>query len=297
MDVSTDAMVYAPSELILNEDGSVYHLRLRPEDLADTIVMVGDPERVPQVSKYFDKIELEVSSREFVTHTGYIGKKRITCISHGIGCDNIDIVLNELDALAAIDLEHRTNAEHPRVLDMVRIGTTGSLHPDLPVDSWVASSWAIGLDGLLNYYPYEQSPAQKAMLEAFLAHTGLSSELARPYTFKATDSLISKFTDRCFPGITLTAPGFYAPQGRMLRMGVKFDQLNDKYSTFHHAGEVVTNFEMETSAIYGLGTLGGHRVTTVCAVIANRLRKEYSKNAHTSVDGLIKFVLERLTHE
>lgn len=291
-----DRVDYAPSELILNDDGSVYHLRLKPEDLADTVILVGDPDRVAEVSKYFDKIEIKTHCREFVTHTGRIGNKRITCISHGIGCDNIDIVLNELDALASIDLKQRVNLENPRKLELIRIGTTGSLREELPVDSWVASSWAIGLDGLLNYYPYEPEPVQRDMVEAFIKHTGMHADLARPYAFKATESLVSKFTDRCTLGITLTAPGFYAPQGRILRQGVRFPELTDKYSTFSFGEHVVTNFEMESSAIYGLGTLAGHSVTTVCAVVANRLRKEYSSNARAAVDGLIKFVLERLLH-
>jgi len=290
-------VMYLDSELILNSDGSVYHLRLHPEQLADTVILVGDPERVSEVSKHFDTIEHKVQSREFVTHTGRIGGMHISCVSHGIGCDNIDIVLNELDALAGIDLENRCNLESPRSLNMVRIGTSGSLHQDLHVDNFVASAWAIGLDGLLNYYPYPKSEKQAVLENAFIQHTDYPDEYCRPYAFAADTELLSLFSDVCMPGITLTAPGFYAPQGRALRLGMNRQDLTNRFESFAGLGFPVTNFEMETSAIYGLAALGGHRACTVCAVIANRLQKAYSRNAHQTVDRLITFVLEKLVHE
>jgi uridine phosphorylase len=290
-------VMYPDSELILNDDGSVYHLRLRPEQLADTVILVGDPERVSAVSRHFDSIEHTVQSREFVTHTGWVGSTRISCVSHGIGCDNIDIVLNELDALAGIDLENRCNLEVPRSLTMVRIGTSGSLHPDLLVDNFVASAWAIGLDGLLNYYPYEKTLNQEEIESAFIRHCDYPQEYCRPYAFQADNELLALFESQCMPGITLTAPGFYAPQGRSLRLKVNRAELTQRFESFASLGYPVTNFEMETSAIYGLGSLGGHRACTVCAVIANRLQKAYSKNAHKTVDRLITFVLEKLVHE
>jgi uridine phosphorylase len=294
--ITNQASVYLPSELIINSDGSVYHLALRPEQLADTVILVGDPDRVARVSAHFDRIEHKVQNREFVTHTGWIGSKRISCLSHGIGCDNIDIVLNEIDALAAINLKERVNLDHPRSLDLIRIGTSGALSPDVPVDSWVVSNWAIGLDGLLNYYPYAKSAEQMNMEALFIENTGYPSELCRPYAFKADEGFAQLFANKCIPGITLTAPGFYAPQGRVLRWGAKHTDLIQRFEQFCNAGLSVTNFEMETSAIYGMAHLGGHRACTVCGIIANRYNKTYSESPADTVDKLIKFVLEKVCH-
>lgn len=282
------------SELILNTDGSIYHLHLRPEDIAETIIVVGDQDRVSAVSKHFDKIDFKMQNREFVTHTGHIGNKRLTALSTGIGTDNIDIVLNELDALVNIDLKERVAKEKHTSLNIIRIGTSGSLQPDIPVDSFLLSTHGLGFDGLMNYYNVEQSEENRKLVDAFMAHTNWNKELARPSLFNGSEKLIAKLEQGMFKGITATAPGFYAPQGRELRLKATMQGLNEKLTLFNHNGNRITNFEMETSALFGLGHALGHECATVCAIIANRIEKQYSKDYKKTVEKLIATVLERI---
>lgn len=285
----------APSELIITPDGEIYHLKLRPEHLADNVIVVGDQSRVAEISAHFDKVEHRVQNREFVTHTGTYRGKRISAISTGIGTDNIDIVLNELDALVNIDLETRTIKAEKKSLRIVRIGTSGALQGDIPVDTFVASSHGMGFDGLLNYYSGLDAIDQPAIAKAFMAHSGWTPNLPYPYVVKADAQLLQTIAHDMRQGITATAPGFYGPQGRQLRLVPALPDLNEKLGSFRHEGLMVTNFEMETSALYGLGGLLGHQTCTVCAIIANRVRGEYSKDYHPAVDRLIRTVLERLT--
>lgn len=287
-------MPIAESELILNPDGSVYHLHLRPEQLAPNVIVVGDQGRVETVSAHFQSIEHKVSNREFVTHTGVFSGKRFTVLSTGIGTDNIDIVLNELDALVNIDLASRTVKTQKTSLNIVRIGTSGALQGDIPVDSFVASSHGMGLDGLLNYYAGMADCDEPAIAEAFMAHAGWTKGLPYPYTVKASERLLELLAHDQAKGITATAPGFYGPQGRQLRLAPALPDLNEKLGSFRHGGLRVTNFEMETSALYGLGKLLGHECCTLCAIIANRVAKQYSRDYRRAVDDLIRLVLERL---
>ena len=285
----------AESELIINARGAVYHIDLRPEELAQNIIVVGDPDRVAMVSKYFDKIEIKRQHREFVSHTGTIGNKRITCSSTGIGPDNIDIVMNEFDALVNIDFETRTIRKELTTLNVMRIGTSGSLQADVPVDSWVAGTHGLGLDNLLNYYRYEHNEQEKELLQSFVTQTQLNSQICSPYIALASPALLKHFVDGFHSGITVTCPGFYGPQGRVLRLGIRNPELIDRLTQFRFGQHRITNFEMETSAIYGLGRLLGHHCLSLNAIIANRIAKEFTKDAHSLVDGLIKKVLETIS--
>lgn len=285
----------AESELIINARGAVYHIDLRPEELAQNIIVVGDPDRVAMVSKYFDKIEIKRQHREFVSHTGRIGDKRITCSSTGIGPDNIDIVMNEFDALVNIDFETRTIRKGLTTLNIMRIGTSGSLQADVPVDSWVAGTHGLGLDNLLNYYRYEHNEQEKELLQSFVTQTQLNSQICSPYIALASPALLKNFVDGFHSGITVTCPGFYGPQGRILRLGIRNPELIDRLTQFRFGQHRITNFEMETSAIYGLGRLLGHHCLSLNAIIANRISKEFTKDAHSLVDGLIKKVLETIS--
>jgi uridine phosphorylase len=285
----------AESELIINSRGAIYHVDLRPEELAQNIIIVGDPDRVGMVSKYFDRIEVKRQHREFVSHTGTIGNKRITCTSTGIGPDNIDIVLNEFDALVNIDFETRMIKKNLTTLNIMRIGTSGSLQADVPVDSWVAGTHGLGLDNLLNYYRLEHNEQEKELLQSFVTHTQLHSQICNPYISLASPALLKHFVDGFHQGITVTCPGFYGPQGRVLRLGIRNPELIDRLTQFHFGQHRITNFEMETSAIYGLGRLLGHHCLSLNAIIANRIAKEFTKDAHTLVDNLIKKVLETIS--
>jgi uridine phosphorylase len=285
----------AESELIINPRGAVYHIDLRPEELAQNIIIVGDPDRVGMVSKYFDKIEVRRQHREFVSHTGILGNKRITCTSTGIGPDNIDIVLNEFDALVNIDFESRMIRKELTTLNIMRIGTSGSLQADVPVDSWVAGTHGLGLDNLLNYYRLEHNDQEKELLQSFVTHTQLHAQICNPYISLASASLLKHFVDGFHQGITVTCPGFYGPQGRVLRLGIRNPELIDRLTQFRFGQHRITNFEMETSAIYGLGRLLGHHCLSLNAIIANRIAKEFTKDAHKLVDGLIKKVLETIS--
>ncbi|HET6227087.1 MAG TPA: nucleoside phosphorylase [Bacteroidia bacterium] len=285
----------AESELILNSNGSVYHLQLLPEHLGENIILVGDPGRVETVSRLFDTVDLRIHNREFVTHGGTYKGRRILVISSGIGTDNIDIVLNELDAVANIDLKTRLIKEKHKALNIVRLGTSGALQADIPVNSFVLSEYAIGFDGLLNYYQALPSINENALSEAFKKQTNWSDHLPYPYCIKGSDVLIQKLEDRCMKGITATAPGFYAPQGRKLRLDPWVVDFNQQLKNFTYGEKRIFNFEMETSALYGLGKLLGHQTCTICVVIANRETKKFSSNYAPHMQQLIEFVLERLT--
>jgi uridine phosphorylase len=283
------------SELIINSRGAIYHLDLRPDELADTIIVVGDPERVKKVSAHFDRIEHRLQHREFITHTGYIGNKHLSVISTGIGPDNIDIVFNELDALANINFETRLIKDKLTSLNIIRFGTSGSLQADIPVDSFVASSHGLGLDNLLNFYSYEKTEADKAMIDAFIRHTNLDPAITNPYAFSGSEMLLQKFNEGFHQGITVTCPGFFGPQGRVLRLALSSPGLVDKLTHFSHHNHRITNFEMETSAIYGLGKLMGHQCLSINVIIANRVVKEFSKDSEAAVKKMIEKALEALT--
>ena len=284
------------SELILNPDGSIYHLNLRPEQVADTIILVGDPNRVPRVSAYFDTIEFSTQKREFCTHTGTYKGKRLTVLSTGIGPDNIDIVINELDALFNIDLHTRKPKEQLTSLNIVRFGTSGSLQADIPVDSFVLSSHGLGMDNMLHAYKDAPNVREIAMEEAFMAHTQWNTDKGRPYIVGCGETLKQQLlTDKVFEGITGTAPGFYGPQGRMLRLPVQDPTLNDKLHSFSYKGYRMTNLEMETSAIYGLSKLLGHQAVSLNAIIANRAAGTFTKDTKKVVENLIVYGLEQLS--
>jgi uridine phosphorylase len=278
----------AESELIINPRGAVYHLDLRPEELAGTVVTVGDPDRVAEVSKYFDEVEVRRQHREFVSHTGRVGKKRITVLSSGIGPDNIDIVLNELDALANIDFSTRQIRPALRSLNIIRLGTSGSLQADIPVDGLVASTHGLGLDNLLNFYRYEQNEEEKELLQSFVTHTQIHGPIGQPYISGAAASLIKHFVRDFHHGITVTCPGFYGPQGRVLRLGIRNPELINRLTDFRYGQHRISNFEMETSAIYGLGRLLGHHCLALNAIVANRVKKEFSKDGKAAVEKLIR---------
>ncbi|MEO6671502.1 MAG: nucleoside phosphorylase [Ferruginibacter sp.] len=287
-------MKIAESELIINNRGAIYHLDLRPEELADTVIVVGDPDRVKKVSKHFDRIEHQLQHREFITHTGYIGNKRLSVMSTGIGPDNIDIAINELDAVANIDFTTREIRSQFRKLNIIRFGTSGSLQEDIPVDSFVASTHGLGLDNLMNYYSYNKSADELALIDAFISQTQLSREITIPYIFEGSEALINKFKEGFHKGITVTCPGFYGPQGRILRLGLNSPGLINKLSDFNYSTHRITNFEMETSAIYGLGKLLGHECLSVNAIVANRVVQQFSKDSNAAVENLIVKALEVL---
>lgn len=283
-----------PSELILNPDGSVYHLALRPEQLGDLVFVVGDPGRVARISAHFDKIEHQVQNREFVSHSGTLHGVRITALATGIGTDNIDIVMGELDALVNIDLDQRTPKKELKSLTIVRMGTCGALQEDVPVDELVVSHSALGFDTVLHYYAHEQTDAELRVLQAFLQQTEWPDNLPEPYFAMGNEQLVANLGRDNHVGITATAGGFYGPQGRQLRAVPSVGGLNEAFTAFRHEELRLLNFEMETSAIYGLSSLLGHKACTVCTVVANRLRKEYSKDHHAAIDRMIAQVLERL---
>lgn len=281
----------AESELIINSRGAIYHLNVRPEELAENVITVGDPDRVAQVSKYFDAVDVKRQHREFITHTGRIGNKRISVVSTGIGPDNIDIVLNELDALVNIDLETRQVRSALTSLNIIRVGTSGSLQADIPVDSFVASTHGLGLDNLLNYYRLEHNEQESQLLQSFVTHTQLHGQMSYPYISHASGFLLKHFVDGFHQGITVTCPGFYGPQGRVLRLGIKNPELIDRLTEFRFGMHRISNFEMETSAIYGLGKLLGHHCLSLNAIVANRIAKEFSKDSAAAIDALIQKTL------
>lgn len=285
------------SELIINNRGAVYHLNCRPEEIADTIITVGDPDRVKEVSKHFDKIEYKNQHREFITHTGYVGKKRISVTSTGIGPDNIDIVLNELDALVNINLETRTVKPNLTSLQIVRVGTSGSLQKEIPVDSFVASTHGLGLDNLMHFYKFENNAEDNQLLQAFNTHAQLHQTNITPYINGASSKLLKTFVEGIHHGITVTCPGFYGPQGRVLRMGLSHPNLIDLLTSFHYGNYRISNFEMETSALYGMSKVLGHHCLSLSAIVANRISKEFSNDGNAAVENLIKITLEKLSAE
>ena len=285
----------AESEMILNARGAIYHLNLKPDEIGNTVFLVGDPDRVKEVSKHFDKLEYKGEYREFITHTGLIGKKRLTVLSTGIGTDNVDIAINELDALVNIDLNTREIKSTTTSLNLIRIGTSGSLQPEIPVDSFIASTHGLGIDNLLNFYRLEQNDEEKQLLHSFVTSTQMHSQVGYPYIAGASASLIKHFVQDFYQGITITCPGFYGPQGRILRLGVSNPELINRLTQFRFGQYRITNFEMETSAIYGLGKLLGHNCLSLNAVIANRIRKDFSKDGKATVEKLILKVLEIVT--
>ena len=285
----------AESELIINNRGAVYHLDLRPDELATTIITVGDPDRVSEVSKHFDSIEHKSQHREFITHTGYIGSKRISVVSTGIGPDNIDIVLNELDALVNIDFETRTIKQALTTLQIIRLGTSGSLQAHIPVDSFVASTHGLGIDNLLHFYKHENNGEEAQILTAFEDQVTLNKSFSGPYITGASVKLLKHFVTGYHQGITVTCPGFYGPQGRVLRLPLMHTELIDQLTTFNYGPHKITNFEMETSAIYGLGKLQGHQCLSLSAIVANRVSQSFSKDGNAAVENLIKQSLEILS--
>jgi len=281
------------SELILNPDGSIFHLHLLPGEIGDTIILVGDQGRVSMVSSFFDKIEVQKSNREFITHTGTYKGKRISCVSTGIGTDNIDIVVNELDAITNIDLNTRTIKDEHKALNFIRIGTSGSLQVDIDVDTPVAASVSLGFDNLINYYAGRENISDKFFEEAFMKHTNWNTHLHTPYVVQASEKLLNTIAKDMISGITVSAPGFYGPQGRQLRLQTTDPDLNDKLQDFKYQNYRITNFEMECSAIYGLSKLLGHNALTVCSIIANRYKKQYSSDYKIAVKKLVQTILNR----
>ncbi|MCF8714388.1 nucleoside phosphorylase [Joostella atrarenae] len=285
----------AESELILNEDGSIYHLNLLPEDIANTIITVGDPERVATVSQYFDRIELKKGKREFVTHTGYLNNKRISVVSTGIGTDNIDIVFNELDALVNIDFKTRTVKSKLQSLEIVRIGTSGSIQTEIPTDSFLMSEYAVGFDSLLHFYRSEHIQHPEIQQE-IIKHTDWSDQKSTPYVVAYNKELGSKLmSDKIHLGFTATNVGFYGPQSRKLRLDTQDPLLNDKLASFNYKGFRVTNLEMETAGIYGLAQLLGHKAVSMNCIIANRPNGSFSENPTLATENLIKYTLEKLS--
>jgi uridine phosphorylase len=280
------------SEFIINSRGAIYHLNLRPEELAPTVITVGDPRRVSLVSRYFDRIDFRHQHREFVTHTGWLGNRNISVVSTGIGTDNIDIVLNEIDALINIDFEQLVPKKELKSLQIIRIGSTGSLSADIPCDSFVASTHGLGIDNLLNFYRFEHNAEESQLLQAFVTATQLSPSMSSPYIFSASPHLLKHFVTDFHQGITVTCPGFYGPQGRMLRLGLKNPDLIDRLTQFRFGQHTITNFEMETAGIYGLGKLLGHQCLSLSAVVANRIKKDFSRDTNGLLVRLIKRSLE-----
>ncbi|MBY5952204.1 nucleoside phosphorylase [Algoriphagus marincola] len=275
------------SELIINPDGSIYHLHLKPEDLASLVFTVGDPDRVAQVSQYFDRIEIKKQKREFVTHTGYLRGQRVTVMSTGMGTDNIEILMTELDALVNVDLENRIIKDEKTALKIVRLGTSGSMQADIPVGSLLASEIGIGMDTLMQFYPFlaeDQSIAELIRQELGLGFL--------PYQASASSDLLGKLDKRFFRGVTLTCPGFYAPQGREVRLKPRFEDMISSLSSIESKGKRLTNFEMETAGYYAMGRLLGHEMLSLNAIVANRPKNEFDKNAAKTVDTLIHTALE-----
>ncbi len=284
------------SELIVNADGSIFHLHLKPEQLADHVILVGDPDRVKLIGNLLTDIEFHIQNREFVSTTGIFNHRRLTVVSTGIGTDNIDIVVNELDALANINLETRLVNPVHRKLNLIRIGTSGGLQDYLPLNSFVVSKKAIGFDGLLNFYANRDSVSDLPFEKAFRLHTSWGKQLTSPYVVDCSEVLYRKLhREDMFSGVTISAPGFYGPQGRVLRLPLADPELNEKIESFSFEGQKITNFEMECSAIYGLSKLLGHEALTICLIIANRVKKEANSSYHESMETLVRIVLEHLS--
>lgn len=288
-------MRIAESELIINSDGSAFHIHLRPEELADIVILVGDPGRVDMIGYYLSDVEFRHANREFVSTTGRFNGKRLTAISTGIGTDNCDIVMTEIDALANVDLQTREVKKNHRELTVLRIGTTGAIQEDIPIGSAIFSHYSIGCDGLLNWYEDREKITDLDMEEAFMKHTGWDKHLPAPYFVKASDDLIKRFEDCSVKGMTISAPGFYGPQGRVVRLGLAMPDMLEKFESFRYGEYRITNFEMEGSAVAGLAKQLGHKAGTICCAIANRYLKNSDPDYKAMVRNLIEVSLDRLT--
>lgn len=285
----------AESELIINEDGSVFHLHITPEQLADKIILVGDPGRVKLAASFFDSVECEVESREFRTTTGMYQGKRLSVISTGIGTDNIDIVMNELDALVNVDFETRLPKTDKKSLEIIRVGTSGSLQADIPIDSFLISEKSLGFDGLLNFYEGRNAVSDIDFEKAFTTFVNWNDLLAKPYVVDSSNEMVERIhSDQTIKGVTISAPGFYGPQGRIIRLNTMDNDLNDKIADFRFGTYKVTNYEMESSAIAGLSLLMGHKATTVCAIIANRPLGTSSPDYKKTIKALLSYVIDRI---
>ena len=282
------------SELIINNDGSIFHLHVRPDQIATTIILCGDPKRVDLIASHFDTIECDISSREFHTITGTYRGRRLSCVSHGIGCDNIDIVVTELDALVNIDFNTRQEKSEHTTLTLVRIGTSGGLQERSPICSYVVAAKSMGFDGLLNYYEVPDGVFDLDLEAAFCNHVGWNPRLPAPYVVSADPELVHRIGHDMVPGITIAAPGFYGPQGRYVRARPADLDLNSKIQSFEYNGWQITNFEMESSALAGMSALLGHKAMTVCAIIAGRVSHNMNTEYKGSIEGLIKIVLDRI---
>jgi len=285
----------ASSELVLNASGSVYHLDLKEENIADKVILVGDPGRVSKISSKFSRIEFKTQNREFITHTGYFNNERITVLATGIGTDNIDICLNELDAAVNIDLTKKEIKSTKRKLQLIRIGTSGALQENIPVDSFLVSEYGVGFDNLLHFYENGNSINEHKIVNELNNQLNWPSQLNEPYVVKGDDNLVNKIAENCLVGMTATASGFYGPQGRELRLPLKINDLNERLTRFEFEEKKITNFEMETSALYALSKMLGHEACTVCLIVANRIRKEFSSNYAKKMDALIENVLQKLS--
>ncbi len=290
-------MRIAESELIINSDGSAFHLHIRPEQLADYVLLVGDPDRVEMICEYLTDIEFRVHAREFLSATGKYRGKRITVLSTGIGTDNIDIVMTELDALANIDFTTREPRPEHRTLTILRIGTTGAIQPDIPLGSPIFSHYSIGCDGMLNWYADRDRITDAGMERAFMEHTHWNEHLPTPYFARAGESLIRRFTDCTVKGVTISAPGFYGPQGRVVRLPLAMPDMLDTFESFRYGDYRITNFEMEGSAVAGMARHLGHEAGTVCCAIANRHLKSSNPDYKPMVRALVELSLEKLTEE
>ena len=279
------------ADLILNPDGSVYHLSLKPKHISDTIITVGDPNRVYSISQYFDSVEFEMNKREFITHVGKYRNKRITVISTGIGTDNIEIFFNEIDALVNIDLKTREVKPKKKKLNIIRIGTSGALQEDVAVGSHLISDYAVGFDNLMNYYALPESKVESQLAIDIEQKVGLNF---RPYVVRGSQTLMERFKKEMVVGNTITCPGFYAPQGRSLRLALRFPKLLENLNYYHHDGFWLTNFEMETSAYYAFARLLGHEAISLNAIIVNRMKNKFSKNPSRVIDSLIRKVLDNI---
>ena len=285
------------SQLVLNNEGAIYHLNLHPDQLADNVIMVGDPGRVDMIASFFDKIEVERQNRELVTRTGWFNGKRITVLSTGMGTDNLDIVMNELDALANIDLKTRMPKETHRSLNLIRLGTCGALQPDIEPGNNVATRYAIGLDGLLYFYEKNKEVNEIARRDAFIEQMNYPKDLPTPYVVEVSKELFDRLAQGYYQGVTATAPGFYGPQGRTLRMHLSYPENNHKIEAFEYQGWHVCNFEMESSALYGLGKMMGHNCLTICVAIANRVTEKFTTDYHPYVRKLVENTLIRLSEK
>ncbi len=288
--------IFEPSELILDPEGYIYHLHIKPGDIADRIILVGDPGRVPLVSSFFDTIEVKKQNREFVTHTGFLRKKRVSVLSTGIGTDNIDIVMNELDALVNIDFENRTLKKERKSLTLVRIGTSGSLQKEIPLNSFLLSRKVIGFDGMLHFYAGLDRYNDVSFANSFMKGVEWPEFWNTPYVINARKDLVDLMSgEKVVEGITISAPGFYGPQGRTLRIPLADKDMNHKIESFSYHREKITNYEMESSALYGLSEMLGHKAITLCAIIANRVTKEANDHYEPLIKSLIEYVLNKLT--